>query len=109
MNEIETRRVRNALGHVADAAPALSPEELAALAARSRSARISAGRRSRPRRVVVAVPVAAVLAVGVGAGAIARDEGERRSETTAGPTLVTFPEGSAVHLLTATAERDGGR
>jgi hypothetical protein len=106
MNDIEARRVRNALKRVADAAPALPPEELAAMAVIARSAPVATERRRLPWPAVAA---ATALAAAVGIGAIAFYEGERRSATTAGSTLVTFPEGSAVHLLTATAERDRGR
>ena len=106
MNEIEVRRVRNALARVGDAAPALRPEELAEIAENARSEPVAVERRRRPW---AAIALAAVAAGAVGAGAMAVRDGGRRSDTTAGATLVSFPEGSAVYLLTSTAEANRNR
>jgi hypothetical protein len=57
----------------------------------------------------VAAAAVALVAVAAGTGVIAAGDRDRRSETTAGTTLVTFPEGSAVHLLTSNAERGRAR
>ena len=102
MNEIEVRRVRNALTRCVDAVPPLEPEELATVARHARSAPAARDRRRKPW---LAAAAAAVVAAAAGAGAVVVGDRDGRSETTAGTTVVTFPEGSAVHLLTANAER----
>lgn len=103
MNEIEARRVRRALDRAAAAAPALTADELAAVAERARVA----PREARRRRVQPAAVLAAAVALGAAAaaGVVASRGGERDSQTAAEPTLVSFPEGSALRLLTDSAGR----
>ena len=103
MNEIEARRVRHALDRAAAAAPALTPDELAGVAERARIA----PRETRRRRANPAAVLAAAVALGAvaAAGVVTSRGGEPDSQTAAEPTLVPFPEGSALRLLTESADR----